>query len=121
MPKIKLSRENKKEIEFMVNHGFSYPEIAHKFGVTAGYISIKFGPRPKKTILFMDHIVYPNIAHWMYQNEISRTDMADITGMSSACVNNILNGKRNPNFQFIRSVLQRSGMPFEEAFTRRHN
>lgn len=119
MPKIKLSADDVREIEFMVCDGYPYSYIAKKFGVSEGYVSARFGPRPKKNLPFMNLIVYPNIAHWMYQNEISRSDLAKISGISLTCVKKILHGSKDPDFDFIQAVLRKSGMTFRKAFIER--
>ena len=82
-------------------------------------MSVRFGPRPKKSIPFINLIVYPNIAHWMYQNGISRADLAEISGISLACVKKFLHGYKDPSFDFIQTILEKSGMTFRKAFIER--
>lgn len=117
MRKSRLSDDDIKQIQEMIGAGCPYGEIAERFGISRQYIYAKFGPRSTPPLYRMDRIVYPNLAGWMYRNQVSRSELAKLTHFSQSHVAKILTGRSSPTFEFILVVLRTTGMTFEEAFS----
>lgn len=117
--KIILSEEVTREIKRMLDSGHPYREISNQFGVSTSWIKYSFGSRRKRRLHCIRTIKYPNIAEWMYENEVSREDISIWIGLSQAHTNRILTGKIPPTFEFILKILEKTGMEFEEAFSER--
>ena len=67
-----MNREDKIEVFKMRLDGFTYQEIAEKFGVSKQYINQMLqnviSERRNKAV---NKIVYPNIANWLKDNDCS--------------------------------------------------
>ena len=77
-----MNRGDKIEVFKMRLDGFTYQEIAEKFGVSKQYINQMLqnviSERRNKAV---NKIVYPNIANWLKNNECSISEFAIRVGM----------------------------------------
>lgn len=112
-----LPEESRKEIQRMIDCGRPYREIASRFGVSTRWIIYSFLPREKRRLHCIKTIQYPKLAEWMYQNGVSRENIAEWTGLPQLTSNKILTGKLPPTFEFILKILEKTGMEFEEIFS----
>lgn len=62
--------------------------------------------------------VYPNLARWILDKEISLNTFAKGCGTKSQVISAMLSGKAAPRYETITAVLAFTGMTFEEAFFR---
>ena len=112
-----MNREDKIEVFKMRLDGFTYQEIAEKFGVSKQYINqmlqSAIGERRNKTV---NKIVYPNIANWLKNNECSISEFAIRVGMKRPTLDGKLHGRRKFNSDEIKRILDVTGMKFEECF-----
>lgn len=63
---------------------------------------------------------YPAIERWMAENHITQRDLAKKSGYNKRTVCGYLLGDSPPSYYFILTVLEMSGMTFEEAFLTRN-
>ena len=64
---------------------------------------------------------FPTIEAWMEKNGVTQQKLAEKSGFNKRTVSCYLNGDTPPHYYFILTVLQMSGMTFEEAFGRRES
>ena len=65
--------------------------------------------------------IYPAIEAWMEKAGISQRAIAEKAGYCQKTVSLYLTGATPPSYYFILTVLEMSGMTFEEAFRRGEN
>ena len=111
-----MNRGDKIEVFKMRLDGFTYQEIAEKFGVSKQYINqmlqSAIGERRNKTL---DKIVYPNIANWLKNNECSISEFAIRVGIKRSTLDSKLYGRNKFNSDEIKRILDVTGMKFEEC------
>ena len=111
-----MNREDKIEVFKMRLDGFTYQEIAEKFGVSRQYINRMLqnviSERRNKTV---NKIVYPNIANWLKNNECSISEFAIRVGMERSTLDRKLYGRSKFNSDEIKRILDATGMKFEEC------
>ena len=96
--------------------GFTYQEIAEKFGVSKQYINKMLkNVISERKLKYINTIVYPNIANWLKRNECSISEFARKTGMKRSTLNDKLHGRRKFNSNELKSILDVTGMKFEEC------
>lgn len=67
----------------------------------------------------IDRYVFPNIAIWINDNNMTVHSLAENIGMCQNTICGYLLGKAEPSYYFIAQILKVTGMPFEVAFERR--
>lgn len=67
----------------------------------------------------IDRYVFPNIAIWINDNNMTVRSLAEEIGMHPNTICSYLLGKSEPSFFFITQILKVTGMPFEVAFERK--
>ena len=111
-----MNRDDKIEVFKMRLDGFSYQEIAEKFGVSKQYINQMLqnviSERRNKAV---NKIVYPNIANWLKGNDCSISEFAIRVGMKRPTLDSKLYGRNKFNSDEIKRILDVTGMKFEEC------
>ena len=111
-----MNRDDKIEVFKMRLDGFSYQEIAEKFGVSKQYINQMLqnviSERRNKAV---NKIVYPNIANWLKDNDCSISEFAIRVGIRRSILYNKLYGRNKFNSDEIKRILDVTGMKFEEC------
>ena len=109
-----MTKEEKIDMFAMRVNGSTLQQVADKYGITRERVrQILFSyiaPRNEKVY------AYPNISHWMAENGVTLSKLADNCKLSYNTVRGYLNGTRYPNFIFVQYILKETGMPFEVAF-----
>ena len=118
------SKEQILEMAQMRLDGYSFQEIADKFGVTRQCIQQKLSvisgqkeARPKK---IDEKIIYPNLAKWIFENQISKISLSETLGMKSKCTTSIkmkLHGERDFSMSEIKKLIELTGQTFEYLFS----
>ena len=111
-----MNRGDKIEVFKMRLDGFSYQEIAEKFGVSKQYINQMLqnviSERRNKAV---NKIVYPNIANWLKDNECSISEFVIRVGIKRSTLDYKLHGTGKFNSDEIKRILDVTGMKFEEC------
>ena len=111
-----MNRDDKIEVFKMRLDGFTYQEIAEKFGVSKQYINQMLqnviSERRNKAV---NKIVYPNIANWLKNNECSISEFAIRVRIRRSILYNKLYGRNKFNSDEIKIILDVTGMKFEEC------
>ena len=112
-----MNREDKIEVFKMRLDGFTYQEIAEKYGVSKQYINQMLqNVISEKRNKALNKIVYPNIANWLKDNEYSSiSEFARKTRIQRATLSNKLHGTGKFNSDEIKRILDVTGMKFEEC------
>ena len=109
-----MTKEEKIDMFAMRANGCTLQQVADKYGITRERVrQILFAyaaPRKEKAY------AYPNISHWMEENGVTLSQLADNCKLNYNTVRGYLNGVRDPNFIFVQYILKETGMPFEVAF-----
>ena len=112
-----MTKEEQIDMFAMRVNGSTLQQVADKYGLTRERVrKILFAyvaPRNEKVY------AYPNISHWMAENDITLSQLADNCNLSYNAVRDYMNGVRDPNFIFVQYILKETGMPFEVAFQNR--
>lgn len=121
-----ISDKDKIQMFAMKVDGHSLEEIGKEYGITRERVHqvlssiISHRPAVKRGV---DRIIYPNIAKWMRENDVTISDLVVKLGykFSYAAVAKLssqLNGSAKLGFRMdeIRKILDVTGMKFEEAF-----
>ena len=112
-----MNREDKIEVFKMRLDGFTYQEIAEKYGVSRQYINQMLqNVISEKRNKALNKIVYPNIANWLKDNERSISEFAIRVGIKRSALYNKLYGRNKFNSDEIKRILDVTGMKFEECF-----
>ena len=96
--------------------GATYQEIANKFGVTKQRINQILPCRVHKLGKAVNSCIYRGIANWMQENECGYACLAMKTGLTQLTIFNVLTGKRDSHKKTIDSILEVTGLTYEEAF-----
>ena len=109
-----MTKEEKIDMFAMRANGCTLQQVADKHGITRERVrQILFAyTAPRKEKVY----AYPNISHWMEENGVTLSQLADNCKLSYNTVRGYLNGVRDPNFIFVQYILKETGMPFEVAF-----
>lgn len=111
-----MNRDDKIKAFKMRLDGFSYQEIAEKFGVSKQYINQMLqnviSERRNKAV---NKIVYPNIANWLKDNECSISEFVIRVGIKRSTLDHKLRGRNKFNSDEIKRILDVTGMKFEEC------
>lgn len=113
------------EIMEMREKGYSYQEIAEKYGITRqrAYAIIYNRTERMKEENFsqcLKSVVYPGIRNWMLKNRVTISEFHNLLNenvKSSVDTRRFLTEKsRKESIDIIRKILQVTSMTFEEAF-----
>ena len=109
-----MTKEEKIDMFAMRLNGCTLQQVADKYGITRERVrQILFAyTAPRKEKVY----AYPNISHWMAENGVTLSQLADNCKLSYNTVRGYLNGVREPNFIFVQYILKETRMPFEVAF-----
>lgn len=110
-----MTKEQKIEAYTMLLDGRTMQEVGDRFGVTRQRIQQLF---PHATGREYKHhkCVYPNLAAWLRDRNMSRKKFSELIGASANAVNEWLRGKYGPNKYYIDKILEVTGLTYEEAF-----
>lgn len=116
--------ENKEEVLEMAKmriDGYSFQEIADKYGVTRQCVQQKLAySLGMKNIEDDSKIVYPNIKEWMRSENISKFKLSKMVGMkqkTSSSIRQKLYGEVEFKISEIKRLIEITGMPFEVLFS----
>ena len=109
-----MTKEEKIDMFAMRANGCTLQQVADKYGITRERVRqiLLAYATPRKEKVY----AYPNISHWMEENGVTLSQLADNCKLSYNTVRGYLNGVRDPNFIFVQYILKETGMPFEVAF-----
>ena len=109
-----MTKEEKIDMFAMRANGCTLQQVAVKYGITRERVRqiLLAYSAPRKEKVY----AYPNISHWMAENGVTLSKLADNCKLSYNTVRGYLNGTRYPNFIFVQYILKETGMPFEVAF-----
>ena len=111
-----MNREDKIEVFKMRLDGFTYQEIAEKYGVSRQYINQMLqNVISEKRNKALNKIVYPNIANWLKDNECSISEFVIRVGIKRSTLDYKLRGRNKFNSDEIKRILDVTGMKFEEC------
>ena len=110
-----MTREDKIKAYTMRLDGYTFQDIADKFGVSKQYIHSLFGGRVSETLV--NGCRYPNITGWMANNNMDVCGMRHLLNdMDYRGFRSRLFGKTEFRLSEIKKILHITGMTFEKAF-----
>ena len=115
-----MDKERAIDIFKMRLEGATYQEIADKYGITRQRVEaiLKMrGPSNKK----YEKCIYKGLREWLQQNNYKLTDLQNIISkkeqsQSSNSLRMKLSGERDFRLSEIKSIINLTGMTFEELF-----
>lgn len=114
------SEERRKRIHELRQQGKSYAEIGAALGLSRQRIPQLLNPHDRiRPAQRMERYIFPNIARWMNENNVTLKKIADYGGYGTTTVSHYLTGKTDPTLRFINIMIEMSGLPFEVAFERK--
>ncbi|ABQ23601.1 helix-turn-helix transcriptional regulator [Clostridium kluyveri] len=116
-----ISDEDKIKMFEMRVKGCSLRTIGNEFNVSHEYVRRILKDACNKGALIKREckgMVYPNIAKWLMENDVSVSELGKMSGESPIRLRHILSGKNINSFTIdeIRKILEVTGMTFKEAF-----
>ena len=122
-----MTQENKDRLLEMIKmrlDGYTYQEIADKYGITRQCVQqsiVNFVEKERNVRKSaLDRCIYPNIKKWMIDNDISMIKLSKICGRTeknTGAVRPKLNGEREFKISEIKAILKESGKTFEYMFS----
>ena len=120
---------DKKEVLDLRNRGVKQAEIARMMGCSRARIGQICGGKNilhKRSVALHDDLIYPNIARWLFENQVSMAAFSQSMGKgkrnsSYTRIVECLHGKRRFDISEIKKILEVTGMTFEEAFEEAEN
>lgn len=103
--------------------GFTYSEIAKKYGVTKQAVAQACGRwTPERFRAYSEKaVVYPNLRRWLNENKVSRAEFSRRIGMAhnygATTVGNWFRGNGNPRKGDIDKFLAVTRLTYEELFS----
>lgn len=117
------SKEQTLEMVQMRLDGYSFQEIADKYGVSRQCIHQKLSviagsakPRPKG---IDEKVIYPNLAKWISENRMKKYELSKLLGLSDKSTKSLsmkLYGERDFSMTEIKKLLEITGQTFEHLF-----
>lgn len=118
-----MSCVNKAEALAMLENGATYAEVGRAFGVSRQYIHwlLKNNPNVKKCRRTYPSIRkypvrFPVLYDWVNKNCSTMKEFGDLIHRSHNVVYGWFKGTVDPTFDNVKTVLEVTGLPFEEAF-----
>ena len=107
--------ERSAEIKRAHESGRTLRELADEYGLTYQRIQqiTSEKPQPRKQ---HQHYIYPNIRAWLFENGCTVKELAELCGVSTACLSQFLRGNTRSSKYLIDRLLDVTGMKYEEAF-----
>jgi hypothetical protein len=120
-----VTREQKVKAFEMRIDGYTYAEIANRFGVSRQYIHqiLTFGVE-KPIQKGLRNCVYYNIAQWITNNNLTIPKLCKMMGRKPGyhqALRNKLTGITEFSISEIKLILALTGMEFDEAFAEKEN
>ena len=110
-------KQKLKALEMLLN-GASYREVARKFDVDRCTVEKMFRPvigkRKGRTL----GSFYPNLREWMDEHGYSSATLAARIGYSQSNMAKLMRDGGNPQKNVIDSILELTGMKYEECFAK---
>lgn len=117
-----MTVDQKVDIFRMRMEGYTLREIGEKYGITRERVrQILMYSIDKREVKARKVYVYPEIKNWMEENRIRQEDIGKDLGYSQQSVSYILNGRREPNLEFIKYICDKTGLDVNTAFRRKDN
>lgn len=106
------------EMAEMRANGATYAVIAEKYGCTRQTVHSMLNRKatPRKPYRVHVNTVYPNLHNWLYAHSISAQKFAGVMGVSYHVCRRLLRGEAPFTIAQIRTVLEMTGMDFNEVF-----
>lgn len=124
----KRTEEDLKEIREMIDlrlQGYSFQEIADKYGVTRQNVRSKIESvlrKDRPLTVLIQRCKYPKLKEWFIDNKCTATEIAD--NIFDGCYNvakNKLNGNTNLVLPEIIKIIEYTGETFENLFINKEN
>ena len=114
-----MTREEKIDAFTMRLDGYTLQEIGDKYGVSRERIRQMFAQVTTESGISRKNYIYPNIADWMVENNVTQSLFRKELGCGQATISSYLTGRLSPSFEFINKVLEITKMPYEVAFSKK--
>ena len=114
-----MTREEKIDAFTMRLDGYTLQEIGDKYGLTRERIRKMFAAVTTESGISRKNYIYPNIADWMIENNVSQCDLSKKLGCAPNTISTYLTGRTHPTFTFINLMLELTKMPYEVAFSKK--
>lgn len=111
-----MTKEEKIQAYSMLLDGHTLVEVGDKFGVSKQRIDQMFHATNIRVEMAAESCVYPNISKWMIANRSGFAVIARACETSTNAVRYALTTGGNIRKRTIDSILQLTGMTYEEAF-----
>lgn len=110
-----MTREDKIKMFEMRMDGYTYAEIGKKWGISKQRVEQILNPRKKDK--FFKNVKFIGLADWMQKNNRNLKSMTSVIGASSlSTFSTKAKGIKNFTLPEIKSILNETGMTFEECF-----
>lgn len=110
-----MTIDDKVEAFRMKLNGYTYREIADRYGVTRQRIQQIFSSREKGR-RDSKNCIYPNLKRWMQDQNHSYHTFSDLVEVAPSTMYRILTGQQEPKKSIIDSILSGTGMTYETTF-----
>lgn len=111
-----MTNEEKVEAYRMRLEGATFQEIANKFGCSRQNVHQIVPFVDKGFVKPSFTCIYPNIEKWRRKNRITLNQLSYLCGISYQTIVRSLSVKGNPTKKVIDSILEATGLTYEEAF-----
>lgn len=111
-----MTKEEKLDCFLMRLDGYTYKQIADKYGVSKQCIQQALTQITNKEAKPNSKDKYCNLSRWMKTENQKRYAVAQIIGITPYSFSRKINGKSEFKLSEIKKILQFTGMTFEEAF-----
>lgn len=110
-----MSSEQKQRMRLMRESGCTYQQIADEYGVSRQYVHQTLRPKRKTPRGKRIVCVYPNVAAWMTEHDMSATKIASAIGVNLQTFLSIARGNGITKYT-IDKLLALTGMTYEKFF-----
>lgn len=115
-----LTTKSLKEIEKMLDDGYTYQYVADYFGVSRQRVFQLFPKHSKRAgkpgRRAGDLYIYRNFVKYLEERDIGMLQFCKECGISNNCLVGIMTGKANASKTTIDKLLKCTGMKYEELF-----
>ncbi len=99
--------------------GFSYQEIADKFGVSRQRVQQIIPNVGRTCTSTSEKCIYEGLSHYLSKNRITAKKLADVVGIRYATMMGKLKGEHPFNIVEIEKILEFTGMKYEDLFKKK--